>query len=121
MKAGHQIARHLEQKRNNAQAGSILGQVIFDTLGLNTNAGVDIGGALGGRAYSQKFELQADAIGTHIAYRAGFDPRVGAESFKRFSAQKVSALATHPASPDRIATVHNTYAKIRSGDRRITW
>ena len=119
--AGHQIARHLLQKRKNATAGAVLGAILAGATGIDVQAGMDLGGAIGGRAYSQKFELQADTIGTHVASRSGYNPVTGALAFPRFGAAKVSTLSSHPSSTQRIATVKATYARIRAGDNRITW
>lgn len=123
--AGHQIARHIGQKVENANAGALLGGLLMVTLGADPQTGVDLGGAIGGRAYSKKFELQADRIGTHLAARAGYDPLIGAESFRRTQGSN-SLLSTHPPSYDRILTVEQTTATINAAKARgevapITW
>ena len=116
--AAHQIARHLLRRQQNATGGAVAGAILAGVLGVDPQAGADLGGAVGARSYSKTFELQADAIGTHIAARAGFNPSIGAQSFTRFGGSN-ALLSTHPASPDRIATVEREWAKIRAGDRRI--
>ena len=40
-------------------------------------AAQDMGAQFGARRYSKDFELEADALGTEIAWRAGFDPMRG--------------------------------------------
>ena len=44
---------------------------------------MDLGASLGGRAYSQSYELEADTLGAYIAARAGYDPERGARIFAR--------------------------------------
>jgi len=116
--AAHQIARHLLQRQQNVTGGAILGSIIAGATGIDPSVGADLGGAVGSRAYSKTFELQADAIGTHIAARAGFNPSIGAQSFTRFGGSN-ALLSTHPPAPDRIATVEREWARYRAGDRRI--
>ena len=116
--AGHQIARHLIRRRENATAGAVLGAIIGSATGIDPSSAADLGGAIGGRAYSKEWELQADVLGTHIAARAGYNPEIGAQSFNRFSGSN-ALLSTHPPGPDRIATVQRTYAQIKAGNRRI--
>lgn len=111
--AGHQIAKHIAQKVENQTAGALLGGILMASLGADPQTGVDLGGMIGGRAYSKKFELQADRIGAHIAARAGYDPRIGAASFNRTQGSN-SLLSTHPPSADRIQTVEQTTATIRA-------
>lgn len=109
--AGHQIAQHINQKVENSTAGALIGGLLIGVLGGDPQTGIDLGGAIGGQAYSKKFELQADRIGTHIAARAGYDPLIGAESFRRTQGSN-SLLSTHPPSYDRIRTVEQTNATI---------
>lgn len=115
--AGHQIAEHIGQKVENQTAGALLGGLIMATIGADPQTGVDLGGMIGGRAYSKKFELQADRIGAHIAARAGYDPQIGAASFNRTQGSN-SLLSTHPPSAERIQTVDQTTATIRAARAR---
>ena len=81
--AGHQIAQHINQKVDNATTGAILGGLLMASIGADPQAGVDLGGMIGGQAYSKKFELQADRIGrrgpgmTHSSAPRAFDARPG--------------------------------------------
>lgn len=121
--AGHQIARHLLQRRDNIQAGAVLGALLGGVLVGDPNVGADLGGFAGARAYSKEFETEADRLGAHIAYRAGYDPLIGARSFERTGGSN-SFLSTHPPGPRRYQTVVDEMAYIRSnGGRRapIRW
>ncbi len=118
---GHQIAGHLSKKRTNATAGGIFGAILAGVIGADAQLGADLGSSIGVLQYSKSFELEADRLATHIAYRAGYNPLVGAQSFQRFGKEKSQPLGTHPGSIERVATVKATYNRILSGDRTIRW
>lgn len=109
--AGHQIARHLIKKRDNANAGAVLGAILVGVAGGDPQAGANLGGAIGATSYSKTFELQADRIGAHIAARAGYDALTGAKSFSRTGGSN-ALLSTHPPGADRFQTVAQTVATI---------
>ena len=111
--AGHQIATHIAKTQNNQAVGAILGGILIAAAGGDPQLGVDLGAMVGQRAYSQNYELEADTIGTHIAFRAGYSPERGAQYFAR-SGSAANVLSTHPPSRARINTVHSTSAKIRA-------
>jgi len=73
----------------------------------------DIGATVGARRFSQDHELQADALGTVIAYRAGFDPERGAQYFTRLPDPGETFLGTHPPNANRIQIVRDTMANLR--------
>lgn len=111
--AGHLIAKHIEQKVNNQTAGALLGSLLIAAAGGNPQQGANIGGSIGGRAYSKKFELQADRIGAHISSRAGYNATRGSLSFNRTQGSN-ALLATHPPSADRLNTVASTVRTIEA-------
>lgn len=112
--AAHHIAGHLAQQRRNATIGaSILGGLV--SMGNDPDAvrsAQQLGAAIGARTYSKEFELEADALGTVIAARAGFDPLRGAEFFFRIPDPGDSFLGTHPANADRLRTVQRVVAEL---------
>lgn len=106
--AAHHISGHLDRQRNNAMAGAIL----LGGLAAITGAGegvvqnaTDIGAGLGARTYSKDYELEADALGTIITRRAGFDPVRGAAFFTQIADPGDRFLGTHPPNAKRIETV----------------
>lgn len=119
--AAHHIANHLpRQSQNRALGALVLGGLVASTgRGVSQseiNQAMDLGAFFGGRAYSQNFELEADYLGTFIAARAGYDPERGALLFTRPALQSGGGLlATHPASPKRMATVRTAADEIRRG------
>lgn len=111
--AAHHIAGHIGRQQQNAVAGA----VIF--AGLATLSGGDasavrtaqrLGAQVGARSYSKEFELEADALGTIITKRAGYDPLRGAEFFTRIPDPGDKFLGTHPPNTDRIDVVRRTAA-----------
>ena len=113
--AAHHIEGHIARQRENALAGA----VIFG--GLATLSGQDprsvesaqrLGATVGARSYSKQFELEADALGTIIANRAGFNPLVGAEFFNRIPDPGNRFLGTHPPNAQRLQTVRDVMATL---------
>lgn len=106
--AAHHIAGHIERQQQNAVAGAVIAGSLAVLLGGNSEA-VEVaqrqGAQVGARSYSKEFELEADALGTVITARAGFDPVRGAEFFTRIPDPGDRFLGTHPPNAQRIATV----------------
>ena len=71
-----------------------------------------LGAVVGARRYSQEFELEADALGTVIAARAGFDPVRGAQFFFRLPDPGNRILGTHPPNAERVEIVNQTAAAL---------
>jgi predicted Zn-dependent protease len=63
-------------------------------------------------SYSKQFELEADALGTVLTARAGFDPLKGAEFFFRIPEPGNGFLSTHPPNEARLAVVQEVAATI---------
>jgi predicted Zn-dependent protease len=70
----------------------------------------ELGATVGARTYSKEFELEADALGTVLAARAGFNPVRGAEFFNRIPDPGNRFLGSHPPNAERIAVVRRTAA-----------
>lgn len=106
--AAHHIAGHIRRQKENATTGA----AIFGGLAVLTGAdsgGIqaaqELGAAVGARSYSKEFELEADALGTLITKRAGYDPVRGAAFFTRIPDPGNRFLGTHPPNAARIETV----------------
>ncbi|MBM1219906.1 M48 family metallopeptidase [Ponticoccus sp. SC2-23] len=113
--AAHHIAGHLEQQRRNAMLGAAVFGQLAGVVGGGGNEQVirtaqQIGAEVGARTYSKEFELEADALGTVIAARAGYDPVRGAEFFFRIPDPGDQFLGTHPPNAERVAIVLRTAA-----------
>lgn len=73
-----------------------------------------LGNPLGELSFSREQETQADRLGIHIAYDAGYDPRALAELFQKFESMQPSSRKswdlmshTHPFSIDRMNAVND--------------
>lgn len=110
--AAHHIAGHLDRVQQNATFGAaVVGQIVTalgETDPRAIRTAQEIGAAFGARTYSKDFELEADELGTVIAFMAGFDPVRGAAFFARIPDPGDRFLGTHPPNADRIATVLRT-------------
>jgi len=111
--AAHHIEGHLALQQRNATIGAVVFGQLAGGLGRSDVAAAqEIGAALGARSYSKDFELEADALGTVIAAKAGFNPLRGAAFFDRIPDPGDRFLGTHPANADRIDVVRRTAAQL---------
>lgn len=110
--SAHHIEKHLAKQQQTAIGGAILGGIIAAAGGLDVNAGQQLGGTIGARAYSKANELEADALGTVITKRAGYDPVRGAQFFTRIPDPGDRFLGTHPPNAARIETVRRVNAQL---------
>ena len=112
--AAHHIAGHLDRQRQVATVGAVVFGQLAGVFGADTQEAVrsaqEMGAAVGARRFSREFELEADALGTIIAARAGFDPVRGAEFFWRIPDPGNQFLGTHPPNAERVAVVRRTAA-----------
>lgn len=116
--AAHYILGHLEQKSSDATRGALILGALAVASGADADGVAqarDFGAEVGARAYSKDYELQADALGTVIAWNAGYDPERGALFFTRLPDPGQSFLGSHPANGARIAAVRSVTAALRRG------
>ena len=114
--AAHHIAGHLDRQRLNASLGAQVFGQLAGTMGGGDAESIrvaqELGAAVGARSYSRDFELEADALGTIIAARSGFNPLIGAEFFFRIPDPGNRFLGTHPGNAERVAVVRETAASL---------
>ncbi len=114
--AAHHILGHLDRQDRNAAAGAEIFGQLATARGATTEAQIraaqELGAAVGAQSYSKQFELEADALGTVLTARAGFDPLKGAEFFFRIPEPGNGFLSTHPPNAARLAVVQNVAATI---------
>lgn len=114
--AAHHIEKHIPRQGESALTGALIGGIVAAASGGDPGTirtAQDVGATLGARRYAKDFELEADALGTVIAYRAGYDPERGAAFFDRIPDPGNRFLGTHPPNAARIATVRRTLAALR--------
>ncbi len=114
--AAHHIAGHLDRQARNANMGAAVFGQLAGVTGQTTPEAIrtaeQLGAAVGARSFSKEFELEADALGTVIAARAGFNPLVGAEFFGRIPDPGNRFLGTHPPNSERLAVVRRVAADL---------
>ena len=111
--AAHHIAGHIDRGNAAAQAGGAFGTVLAGAAGLGRAEAQQlarVGALVGSRRFGQSAELEADALGTRIAARAGFDPVRGAAFFDRLPDPGNRFLGTHPPNAARLDTVRRVAA-----------
>ncbi|MFG6517801.1 M48 family metallopeptidase [Sulfitobacter sp. 1A13496] len=111
--AAHHIAGHIGRQQQNAMAGAVIFAGIATLSGGDATAvrtAQELGAEVGARRYSKDFELEADALGTIITARAGYNPLRGAEFFTRIPDPGDRFLGTHPPNNARIDIVRRTMA-----------
>ena len=116
---GHETAHHIAGHIGRQQQNAVVGAVI--SAGLATLGGGDatavrtaqrVGAQVGARSFSKEFELEADALGTVITARAGYDPVRGAQFFTRIPDPGDQFLGSHPPNAARIDVVRQVAATL---------
>ncbi len=114
--AAHHTLGHLDRMDEIAAMGAdIFGRLATATGETSPEAirtAQELGAAVGARSFSREFELEADALGTVIASRAGYNPLLGAEFFFRIPDPGNRFLGTHPPTADRVAVVRQVAASL---------
>jgi len=116
--AGHHIARHIPQQRASAAEGArVFGEAAIagGATPREVERAAELGATVGARTYSRTAELEADALGAIIAFRAGYDPNEGVELFRRLPDPGMQLLSTHPPNAQRVNVVRRTVAGLRAG------
>jgi Zn-dependent protease with chaperone function len=116
--AAHHIAGHIPKREETAIAGALVAGVLAQASGADPEAiraAQDLGAEVGARSYSRDFELEADALGAEIAFRAGFDPVVGSGFFDRLPDPGDRFLGSHPPNAQRKELVRNVTARLQAG------
>ncbi len=111
--AAHHIAGHINRQQQNAVAGAVIFAGLATLSGGNASAvesAQRLGAQVGARTYSKDFELEADALGTIITARAGYNPLRGAAFFSRIPDPGDKFLGTHPPNASRLEVVRRTVA-----------
>jgi Zn-dependent protease with chaperone function len=123
--AAHHIAEHIPRQQQSQMLGALIlggmvaaaGQAAGTPVSQDAiREAMDVGAFVGGRVYSQDYELEADWLGAFITARAGYDPERGAQIFGRPALSGSGGpviLSSHPGSPQRLALVAQAADEIR--------
>ena len=115
--ASHHILGHIIKRAETAQTTAVLAAVLAQSSGAGPDEvrnATKFGAELGARRYSKDFELEADALGTEIAYLAGYDPVRGAAFFSRLQDPGDQFLGSHPPNAQRQEVVRETAARLQN-------
>jgi predicted Zn-dependent protease len=132
---GHHAANHVATAQRNQVIGSVVGAVLVGALGVvaggggamagdlirqATQAGSDLGGAIGRLSFSKEQEREADYLAAVILYRSNVDldkARPFLVTLARSSGRKETGmLDTHPAGPERLAAWDKAVAEVRASN-----
>lgn len=118
---GHSVAHHVGKSQTRAATDQIQAEKLkASNSNLSRFLGrlLESGNPVGQLAFSRENEAQADRLGVHIAFDAGYDPRGLASIFQTFESMSPSSrnswdlmARTHPFSIDRVNAV-NDYASL---------
>lgn len=114
--SAHHILGHIPRGQQTAMTGALLLGTLVALGGGSTgsiDAAQQLGANVGARTFSKGFELEADQLGTVIAYDAGYDPMRGAAFFARIPDPGNQFLGSHPPNAARLETVRRTMARLR--------
>jgi predicted Zn-dependent protease len=121
----HHVADHIPRQQQSQMLGALILGGMVAAAGQASGSpasqdairqAMDMGAFVGGRAYSQDYELEADWLGAFITVRAGYDPERGALIFARPALSRSGGpiiLSSHPASPRRLALITRASEEIR--------
>lgn len=115
--ASHHILGHIPQQRETATTGAVLAGILAQAAGGDEQTVLQaqrMGATVGARGYAKNFELEADALGAEIAWRAGYDPVIGTGFFDRLPDPGDRFLGTHPANGQRKAQVRAVVAQLEA-------
>ncbi len=115
----HNSMSHMRSKMTNYALGSILDIAAQVLLKVPTQG---LFGNLGGNAYSQDFEAEADYVGLYILAQSGGNIEEAPQFWRRMAtlspaAIQSSHLSTHPATPERFVALEETVKEIRAKQR----
>ena len=144
--AAHLLLGHTEKKLENAHKSGLLAAMVLGALGgaaagpgMSTDyardlsqRGMELGMAVGYRAYNPEMELEADQFALFVQKESGRRLSAGADTIVRLHRGAVpssvragegwaSYLDTHPADDRRLAAMQATLRRIKAGaDRPIS-
>ncbi|MDJ0947965.1 MAG: M48 family metallopeptidase [Alphaproteobacteria bacterium] len=115
----HNAMGHVDARMTNAAIGSGVG-LAFDILaavaGVNTQGGFSkIGANIGGGAFSQSFEAEADYVGLYIMAQADKDYQDAPRLWRRMATANPDSIvhaSTHPTTAERFVALKKAIAEI---------
>lgn len=120
---GHVAARHsTEQLTKSYGFYAVAEMVLGNDPGTVAEIARDIIGSLGMLKFSRDDEIEADRLGVHYMFRAGYSPNAMTSFQKKLgelssnnSSRVLNILSTHPPSQDRVNAIRGEIAKLPPG------
>lgn len=116
---GHEIAHnirgHLRMQAENEEAGALLGNLLDRLTGARDLR--EHWAGIGGRAFSQSFETEADYVGLYLTALAGYDIAKAPFLWRRMAVANPFTIAhgtTHPTTPNRFVLLEETVREIEA-------
>ncbi|MFE3838637.1 M48 family metallopeptidase [Pseudogemmobacter sonorensis] len=113
--AAHHIAGHIGRRQSHARTGAIMAGIWAQISGLDREGvarAQELAAGLAAQQYSKEFELEADALGAEVSWRAGYDPVRGAGFFTRLPDPGDHVLGSHPPNAQRQAVVADAVRRL---------
>jgi len=115
---GHEMAHnammHMEARKTNAMAGTVIDILVSVLTGVGTHG---LFGKMTSTAHSGAFEQEADYVGLYYAARAGYDISNAANFWRRMAVHDPKAMEgglTHPSSAERFVAMEAATAEIKT-------
>jgi predicted Zn-dependent protease len=135
---GHHLGNHIEEKRNNALLGAVIGGLLAaggamaagadgSDSAQAAGAGVGVGAAIGALSYSKSEEREADLLSAYLLSRAGYDLHKAGRVWQVLAQQnkdhvKSTLFDTHPAGPERMAAWDKAIVEVENSPNKLpTW
>jgi predicted Zn-dependent protease len=121
---GHNVMRHIDKQKDNAQWGAVFGSIGDVAAGMarvNSKGKFSkTGMGAGVLGYSEKFEAEADYVGLYIMARAGYNIDAAPDVWRIMSQAEPNSIyvhLTHPNNPARTIAMTKTVAEIHAKQR----
>lgn len=117
---GHSMMSHVAKKLGHKLLGKLLDSIVSSTLGPLGSvlvSAINPGERLGGLAYSQAYEIEADYVALYLMALAGYDIGEAPKLWRKMAVEfpdlsEKSYLATHPSTPERVLVQELTASEI---------
>ncbi len=113
---GHELAHntmgHLKKQMGNRLIGTLLGAIILARTGVDVTRAA---GDIGGMAFSQEFEAEADYVGLYYAARAGYDVNSSPSFWRKMAVEHPRAIghgSSHPDTASRFLSLEKAAQEI---------
>ena len=119
----HVVARHSTEQLTKQYGFSVLSQIVLgEEPGATAKMASDIIGSLGMLKFSRNDEIEADRLGVHYMFGAGYSPNAMTSFQKKLGklqsenpSRALNLLSTHPLSQDRMEAIREEVSRLPPG------